>query len=108
MSNPSNTIKARIELKEGGRASVRALIAHPMLIDRTDPNSGKALPAHYIEEVVVTVNKQPALTIAWGQAVSANPLNKFELRGVKNGDVLGIRWKDNQGQSDAAEFRIGQ
>lgn len=102
----SNSIKARIELKDGGKASVRALIAHPMLIDRNDPTSGKPLPANFIEEVVVTVNKQLALTLEWGQAVSANPLSKFELRGIKAGDVLGIRWQDNQGKSDAAEFPI--
>lgn len=105
MSTP-NTIKARIELKEGGKASVRALIAHPMLIERTDPNTGKPLPAHFIEEVAITINKQPALTLEWGQAVSANPLSKFDLRGVKSGDLLGIRWTDNQGKSDSAEFPI--
>jgi len=102
-----NTIKARVELKDGGKATVRALIAHPMLIDRTDPNSGKALPAHYIEEVVVSLNKQTILTLEWGQAVSSNPLSKFELRGVKIGDILGISWTDNQGKSDSAEFSIG-
>ena len=102
-----NTIKARIELKESGKATVRALISHPMLIDRTDPNTGKALPAHYIEDVVVSLNKQTILSLEWGQAVSSNPLSKFELRGVKTGDVLGIRWTDNQGKSDSAEFSIG-
>lgn len=102
-----NTIKARIELKDGGKATVRALISHPMLIDRTDPNTGKALPAHYIEDVVVSLNKQTILSLEWGQAVSSNPLSKFELRGVKAGDILGIRWTDNQGKSDSAEFSIG-
>jgi len=102
----STNIKARIQLKDGGNASVRVLLNHPMLIDRTDPNTGKALPAHFIEEVVVTVNKQVALALEWGQAVSANPLNKFELRGVKSGDILGIRWTDNQGKSESADFPI--
>lgn len=106
MTDPIKSIKARVELKDGGRAAVRALIAHPMLVDRTDPASGKALPAHFIEEVVVTLNSQVVLTLEWGQAVSANPLSKFELRGVKSGDVLGIRWTDNQGKSDSADFPI--
>jgi sulfur-oxidizing protein SoxZ len=82
MSTQSTSIKARIELKESGRASVRTLIAHPMLVDRTDPNTGKALPAHFIEDVIVTLNKQLVLTLEWGQAVSTNPLSKFDLRGV--------------------------
>lgn len=102
-----NTIKARIELKGGGKATVRVLISHPMLIDRTDPNTGKALPAHYIEDVVVSLNKQTILSMEWGQSVSSNPLSKFELCGVKTRDILGIRWTDNQGKSDSAEFSIG-
>ncbi|MDX9700813.1 MAG: thiosulfate oxidation carrier complex protein SoxZ [Rhodocyclaceae bacterium] len=102
----TSTIKARIQLGDHGVATVRTLIAHPMLIDRTDPKTGARLPAHFIEDVEITLNGIPAISLEWGQAVSTNPLVAFELHGVKRGDVLGIRWKDNQGKTDAGEFPV--
>jgi len=104
MTTPS--IKARIQLGEDGIANVRTLIAHPMLIERTDPKTGARLPAHFIEEIEVTLNGTTAISLECGQAVSTNPLVSFELRGVKTGDVLGIRWRDNQGKTDAGEFPV--
>lgn len=104
MTTPS--IKARIQLDDNGVATVRTLIAHPMLIERNDPKTGARLPAHFIEEVEVTLNGKTAVSLECGQAVSTNPLVSFELRSVKTGDVIGIRWRDNQGKSDAGDFPV--
>lgn len=63
----TSTIKARIQLDDHGVATVRTLIAHPMLIDRTDPKTGARLPAHFIEEVEITLNGIPAISLEWGR-----------------------------------------
>jgi thiosulfate oxidation carrier complex protein SoxZ len=102
-----SSIKIRAELDESrGQASVRLLIGHPMLPERIDKKSGQPAPAHHIEEIVIALNGETVLVIDCGSGVSANPFFSFGLTAVRRGDVLSVRWHDNQQQSDSAETTI--
>lgn len=99
-------IRARVRLGEHGRATVRTLITHPMLPEQVDAASGTRTAPHIIEEVDVTLNGEPVLTLACGQGMSANPLLTFALDGVSRGDEVGIGWRDNQGHVELAHFSV--
>lgn len=102
----ANTIKAKAQLGEGGVATVKFIIQHPMLIERVDAKTGQALPAHFIEEMKVTIGGETVMEGAWGQAISANPFFQFNITGAKAGDMITISWRDNRGQTDSAQFPV--
>jgi sulfur-oxidizing protein SoxZ len=77
-----------------------------MSIERRDPKTGTVIEGHFIEEVTVKVNGEPALSMAWGQAVSTNPFFSCNLSGVKKGDTVTVAWRDNKGQSDTADIAV--
>ena len=100
----ANTIKAKAQMGQGGVATVKFIIRHPMAIERMD--AGKTVPAHFIEEVKVVHGGDTVLEAAWGQAVSANPFFQFDIAGAKAGDQITISWRDNRGESDSAQFPV--
>lgn len=102
----ANTIKARAQLGQGGVATVRFIIQHPMLVERVDAKTGQTLPPHYVEEVKVTLAGETVMEANWGQAISANPFFQFNITGAKAGDQITISWRDNRGQTDSAQFPV--
>lgn len=100
------TIRGRAELGQGGLTTVRFVITHPMLIERTDPRTGKGLPPHFIEEVTVTHKSEIVVSAAWGQAISQNPFFQFSLTGAQKGDSLTVAWRDNQGKGDSVQLAV--
>lgn len=102
-----STIRARIRRDDKGNATVRTLIEHPMRPEQVDPDTGALQAPHLIEVVEITLNGEPLLTLAVGQGVSTNPLFSFALGDINKGDALGIRWRDNRGESDEAVFSAG-
>lgn len=100
------SIKLRAEADPKGVASVRLLINHPMLPERADPRTGRALPPHNIEEITIAVNGESALVIDCGPGAAANPFFSFNLAGVKRGDTISVKWTDNQQQSDHLQSTI--
>ena len=102
----SNTIKVRVQLS-GAVATIKALMNHPMENGlRKDPKTGTLVPAHFIEEVVCTLNGTTILTALWSGAVSKNPYLAFHVQGAKVGDTVTLRWKDNTGDSDSIDTKI--
>ena len=98
----ANSIKLKAAEKDGS-IEVKALISHPMETgQRKDKKTGELVPAHYIEEVVVTANDKTVLTAKWGTSVSKNPYLAFSYKGAK-GDKVKLSWKDNKGETDSAE-----
>jgi sulfur-oxidizing protein SoxZ len=102
----ANTIRARAELGASGMTTVKLIITHPMLIERTDPKTGQVLPAHFIEEVTIEHRGETVVAAAWGQAVSVNPFFQFDLAGAAKGDEITISWRDNRGQTDSAKTAV--
>lgn len=88
----------------GDVADVKVLMNHPMETgQRKDAKTGKLVPAHFIQEVVATLNGKPVMTANMGGAVSKNPYLGFKVKGAKAGDKINISWTDNKGDKNAAD-----
>ena len=102
-----SSIKMRATLGENGVTTVKVLISHPMDTGLVkDKNTGKFIPAHFIQEVVCEHNGTSLLTAEWGTAISKNPYLSFRFKGGKAGDTLKLHWVDNKGESDSLESKI--
>jgi sulfur-oxidizing protein SoxZ len=102
-----SSIKMRATLSENGVTTVKVLISHPMDTGLVkDKNTGKFIPAHFIQEVVCEHNGTRLLTAEWGTAISKNPYLSFRFKGGKAGDAIKLNWVDNLGNSDSGEVTI--
>jgi len=100
------SIKIRAKLS-GDVTTVKALIKHPMDTGLVkDKKTGKAIPAHFIQEVTCEHGGNKVMTAMWGAAVSKNPYLSFKFAGAKAGDTLKLSWVDNKGESDSAETQV--
>ena len=100
------TIKVRAREK-GGTVTLKTLMTHPMETGlRKDKKTGKAIPAHFIQEVVVKAGGKTRLTANWGGGVSKNPYMAAKFTGAKKGDSVEVSWTDNQGGSDSVTATI--
>ena len=98
-----NTIKIRLK-REDKLIKVKLLIKHPMETGlRKNKKSGKAIPAHYIQELTCHHNGKVVMDVVWGVAVSKNPYMSFYVEDGKAGDVISIGWLDNLGHSDLTQ-----
>lgn len=99
----SMKLKAKLD---GVAVEVKALITHPMETGlRKDKATGEVVPAHYIQEVVVTSGDKTLVTAYWGASVAKNPLMSFKYKGAV-GDKIKVTWKDNKGATDSAETDV--
>jgi sulfur-oxidizing protein SoxZ len=96
-------IKAR---NKNGLTTIRALMSHPMKVEKKDKKTGKVKPAHFIQTVTCEHNGKAVLTAEWGAAVSANPYLSFKFKGANKGDTVKLSWVDNKGKSATAEETI--
>jgi sulfur-oxidizing protein SoxZ len=95
--------KIRTRTQEGA-VEVLVLVTHPMETGmRKDKASGKAIPAHFIQELTIELNGKPMASASLGIGVSENPLLGFRSKTAKNGDKLKVTWKDNKGESATLE-----
>ena len=102
----SKKVKVRASLQDGV-TTVKALMTHPMETgSRKDKETGEVVPAHYIQEVVVTHNDSVVMNAYWGTGVSKNPYLSFKIKGGADGDVIALTWKDNLGESGSGETNI--
>jgi sulfur-oxidizing protein SoxZ len=100
------SIKIRAKLS-GDITTVKALIKHPMDTGLVkDKKTGKAIPAHFIQEVTCEHGGNKVMTAMWGAAVSKNPYLSFKFAGAKAGDTIKLSWVDNKGESDSAETKV--
>ena len=91
----------------GDVADVKVLMNHPMETgQRKDAKTGKLVPAHFIQEVVATLNGKTVMTADMGGAVSKNPYLGFKVKGAKAGDKITVSWTDNTGDKNSAEAVI--
>jgi sulfur-oxidizing protein SoxZ len=101
------SIKLRTKEKDG-LIEVKALITHPMETGlRKDKKTGDKIPAHFIQEVIVEANGKPVMSADWGGSISKNPYLSFKYKGAK-GDAVKLSWKDNKGESDSIEKKVGE
>jgi sulfur-oxidizing protein SoxZ len=102
----TGSIKMRVDL-QGDRVNVRAFIQHPMDTGREkDSKTGKIIPAHFIQEVIGSLNDKTVWSAHWGTGIAKNPFVSFSVRGGKPGDRVRIHWIDNLGESDQMEIAL--
>ena len=102
----AEAIKIRATLK-GDVAEVRARMTHFMETGlRKDPASGKVIPAHFIRQLVATLNGKIVVDAQWGPSVSKDPVIGFRVAGAKAGDKLAIRTTDNKGETLSGEASV--
>ncbi len=91
----------------GDVADVKVLMNHPMETGlRKDAKTGQLVPAHFIQEVVATINGAAVLAADIGSGVSKNPYMGFKVKGAKAGDKVIVSWTDNKGDKNSAEATI--
>ena len=98
-------IKVKARSKKGV-TTIRALMSHPMKVERKDKKSGKIKPAHFIQTVTCEHNSKVVLTAEWGAAISANPYLSFKFKGANAGDTIKLSWVDNKGKSATVNAKI--
>ena len=91
----------------GDVADVKVLMNHPMETGlRKDAKTGQLIPAHFITEVIATVNGAPVLAAEMSGGVSKNPYLGFKVKGPKAGDKVAVSWADNKGDKNSVEATI--
>ena len=87
----------------GNQATVRVLMTHEMESGQRRDAAGKLVPAWHIQDVSVSHNGRPVMTVEWGPAVSKNPFMQLVIKGAKAGDKVGISWRDSRGENRSQE-----
>lgn len=95
----------RIKVRNG---KALCLVNHPMLTGNTeDRNSGKRIPAHFIETLVFSVNGSAVAEVSCGTGVSKNPVIGIQLpQNTNRGDLIEVTWSDNQGNHGSARTTV--
>jgi len=89
---------------DGSVVDVKVLIQHEMETGtRKDAKTEKLIPAHFINEVVATLNGKTVMEAQWGVGVAKNPFIGFRIKGGKPGDKLAINAVDNLGTKFSGE-----
>ncbi len=99
-------IRIRTTLHDG-LTTVQAIVKHPMDTGNShDPETGKVIPAFFIETVTIHHGDKVIMTCDWSRAVSRNPYLSFAFYGAKTGDTLRISWQDSRGNTESKEAVI--
>jgi len=102
----TNTVKVRAREKQG-ITKVKILISHPMETGlRKDKETGKPIPAHFIQEIMCKHNGAEKATLEMGISVSSNPFITFEIEDGGKGDTLDVNWRDNLGETGSGSTMI--
>lgn len=92
---------------QGNVADVKVLITHIMETgQRKDAKTGNLIPAHFINEVVATLNGKTVMEAQWGVGISKNPFIGFKIKGAKAGDKVAVNAVDNLGNKFSDEATI--
>ena len=102
MTEPSR-IRAQVQ---GDRTVVRALLAHEMESGQRKDDTGRLVPAWFIQGVQATHNGRVVFSAWFGTAVAKNPFLQFSFQGGKPGDKLALSWIDNRGAQRSDEATI--
>ena len=98
--------RARAIVRDGV-TTVKAIFGHPMETGlRKDKDTGRTIPAHYIETLNVTHNGRSVMSANWGPAISKNPLLHFTFKGGEAGDTIEFSWADNTGENGTFSTKV--
>lgn len=102
----ADPMKIRAQMK-GDIADIRVLMSHPMDTGQIkDAKTGQIIPAHFIQQMNVSVAGKVVVEGQIGPAVSRNPVFGFKVKGAKAGDKVVVSWTDNKGDKRSDETVI--
>jgi sulfur-oxidizing protein SoxZ len=90
----------------GDSTEVKVLMAHEMESGQRKDAQGQAIPAWFIQNVIVTWNGRTVLSAQWGTAIAKNPFLSFKFKGGAKGDRIIVTWTDNRGDTRTDEVAI--
>ena len=90
----------------GDTTEVKVLMSHQMETGQRKDAQGKAIPAWFIQNVMVTHNDKVVLNAQWGPAVAKNPFLSFKFKGGAKGEKVQVTWTDNRGDKRTDEATI--
>jgi sulfur-oxidizing protein SoxZ len=92
---------------EGNVVDVKVLIQHPMDTGlMKDTKTEKLIPAHFINQVIATLNGKTVLDTQWGVGIAKNPFIGFRIKGGKPGDKVAVNAVDNLGNKFDGEVVV--
>ncbi len=104
MAIGSIRLKAKVK---NGITKVKTKIKHPMETGaRKDLESGRLIPAHFIEDVTCEHKGKVVMSAIWGSGVSADPYCAFKFKGGVRGEKVKLTWKDNKSETGSREVEI--
>jgi len=92
---------------KNGVTEVKVLMNHVMETGLRKDDSGKIVPALFINEVTAKLNDKVVMQAQWGQAVARNPYLAFKVKGGNPGDKVTISWTDSSGDTRTDEAAVG-
>ena len=96
----------RKPVAKGSVAKFKSLIKHPMESGlRKNQETGKPIPAHFIDNVKVEYGGKVILDATWTGSISKNPFFSFNVKANATGPV-DVTWKDNQGKEFKAKATL--
>lgn len=102
--------KKKLKIRASGKdgyAIIKTIFFHPMETGlRKSKETGKAIPAHYIQEASIKLNGELVMNINMGIAVSKNPYLSVEIDDAIKGDTVTISWLDNLGEEASADTAV--
>ena len=90
----------------GDVTEVKMVINHPMETGRKKDDFGQLIAAHFIQQLLVTLNDKPVFEAQWGTGIAKNPYVTFRIKGAKVGDKLETNWEDNLGETGTGEVLV--
>ena len=87
----------------GDATEIKVLMNHEMETGQRKDAQGQAIPAWFIQNVVVACNGRTVLSAQWGPAVAKNPFLSFKFKGGAKGDKVSITWVDSRGDTRTDE-----
>ncbi len=100
----TGTIKIRVKQPDEFTL-IRTLISHPMETGfRKDKETGNLIPAHFIQELLISLNDKTVASGMLGSAISKDPYFSVRIKKAKQGDTVTIQWVDNRGESTQPAF----
>ena len=106
MGDTKNPLRVRVFADPAGGHELRLQLDHPSESGLRRGADGTLIPALYLAELSLLLNGQMALELQLGPALADKPLFSAFLPQSKAGDLLEIRWRNNQGQRGQHQQRI--
>lgn len=92
--------------KVGEIAKVSLMVMHPMETGLgKDKATGKAIPAHFINEIEFKFNGKTLTKIEGWETISANPFYEIKMKVTEKGKIEAT-FKDNQGEVQTKSKKI--